>query len=40
VLTPELALMLIKDDLKIDSEQARHILERSDDMGRLLNDVE
>jgi hypothetical protein len=40
VLTPELASMLIQDDLKIDDEQARDILERSDDLGSMLNDVE
>ena|SRR6266498_4318475 len=39
VLTPELALMLIKDDLKINDEQARITLTKSANVGTILNGV-
>ncbi len=37
VLVPELLVMLIKEDLGIDSEAARQVLEKSAEIGELLN---
>ena len=38
VLVPELAALLIQDDLKIDESEARKVLEESGEIGDLLND--
>ena len=41
VLVPELALLLIKDDMNIDDEeQAREVLRNSVDIGHMLNEEE
>lgn len=41
VLIPELALLLIKDDMGIDDEeQAREVLRNSVDIGHMLNEEE
>ncbi|KAL8876668.1 MAG: hypothetical protein Q9198_005176 [Flavoplaca austrocitrina] len=40
VLVPELAVMLVKDDMRVDDEQARVILKESTDIGNLLNEEE
>ena len=41
VLVPELALLLIKDDMNIDDEeQARDVLRNSVDIGHMLNEEE
>ncbi|KAL8732692.1 MAG: hypothetical protein Q9166_002668 [cf. Caloplaca sp. 2 TL-2023] len=40
VLAPELAVMLVKDDMNVDEEQARVILSESSDIGNLLNEEE
>lgn len=40
VLAPELAVMLVKDDMGVDDEQARVILKESFDIGNLLNEEE
>ncbi|KAL9024814.1 MAG: hypothetical protein Q9196_006239 [Gyalolechia fulgens] len=40
VLAPELAVMLIKDDMRVDDEQARVVLKESFDVGNLLNEEE
>lgn len=40
VLAPELAVMLVKDDMKVDEEQARTILKESSEVGNLLNEEE
>lgn len=40
VLAPELVLMLVKDDMHVDDEQARVILEESSETGHLLNEEE
>ncbi|KAI4116536.1 MAG: hypothetical protein LQ338_007699 [Usnochroma carphineum] len=40
VLAPELAVMLVKDDMQVDEEQARVILKESSDIGHLLNEEE
>ncbi|KAL9598902.1 MAG: hypothetical protein Q9219_004167 [cf. Caloplaca sp. 3 TL-2023] len=40
VLAPELAVMLVKDDMHVDDEQARVVLEESADIGHLLNEEE
>ncbi|KAL8668656.1 MAG: hypothetical protein Q9168_006724 [Polycauliona sp. 1 TL-2023] len=40
VLVPELAVMLVKDDMQVDEEQARVILQESSEIGNLLNEEE
>ncbi|KAL8686824.1 MAG: hypothetical protein Q9218_006840 [Villophora microphyllina] len=40
VLAPELAVMLVKDDMKVEEEQAREILKESSEVGNLLNEEE
>ena len=40
VLVPELAILLIKDDMKVDEEKAREVLRDSVDIGNLLNEEE
>ncbi|KAL9579025.1 MAG: hypothetical protein Q9203_006874 [Teloschistes exilis] len=40
VLAPELAVMVVKDDMKVDDEQAREILRESSEVGNLLNEEE
>lgn len=40
VLAPELVIMLVKDDMRVDDEQARVILEESSEVGHLLNEEE
>ncbi|KAL8743913.1 MAG: hypothetical protein Q9190_003778 [Brigantiaea leucoxantha] len=40
VLAPELAVMLVKDDMKVDDEEARVILRDSTGVGNLLNEEE
>lgn len=40
VLAPELAVLLVKDDMGVDDEQARVILRDSADIGNLLNEEE
>lgn len=40
VLVPELVVMLVKDDMHVDEEQARVILEDSTEIGHLLNEEE
>ncbi|KAI4090532.1 MAG: hypothetical protein LQ344_004673 [Seirophora lacunosa] len=40
VLAPELVVMLVKDDMRVDDEQARVILEESSEVGHLLNEEE
>ena len=40
VLVPELAVLLIKDDIKVDEEKAREVLRDSVDIGNLLNEEE
>ncbi|KAL8932250.1 MAG: hypothetical protein Q9216_006913 [Gyalolechia sp. 2 TL-2023] len=40
VLAPELAVMLVKDDMRVDDEQARVVLMESFDIGNLLNEEE
>ena len=40
VLAPELAIMLIKDDMQVDEEGSRVILDESFDIGNLLNEEE
>ena len=40
VLVPELAILLIKDDMKVDDEKAREVLRDSVDIGNLLNEEE
>ena len=40
VLVPELATLLIKDDMKVDEERAREVLNDSVDIGNLLNEEE
>ena len=40
VLAPELVVMLVKDDMKVDDEHARAILRDSADVGNLLNEEE
>lgn len=40
VLAPELAVMLVQDDMKVDDEQARVILKESSNIGNLLNEEE
>lgn len=38
VLVPELALLLIQDDLKVDESEARKVLKESGDVGELLHE--
>lgn len=40
VLAPELVVMLVKDDMNVDEEQARVILEESSEIGNLVNEEE
>ncbi|KAL9576926.1 MAG: hypothetical protein Q9212_006714 [Teloschistes hypoglaucus] len=40
VLAPELAVMVVKGDMKVDDEQAREILRESSEIGNLLNEEE
>lgn len=40
VLVPELAVLLIQEDMKVDEEKAREILRDSVDIGNLLNEEE
>lgn len=40
VLTPELAVMLVKEDMKTDDEGARAVLRDSAEVGHLLNEEE
>ncbi|KAL8776177.1 MAG: hypothetical protein Q9213_008367 [Squamulea squamosa] len=40
VLAPELAVMLVRDDMNVDEEQARVILSESSEIGYLLNEEE
>lgn len=40
VLTPELAVMLVKEDMKTDDEGARAVLRDSAEIGHLLNEEE
>ena len=38
VLVPELALLLMQDDLKIDETEARKVLQESSEIGELLHE--
>jgi hypothetical protein len=38
VLVPELAVMLIKEDMKVDDETARQILQKSAGLGEMLHE--
>jgi RTC4-like domain len=40
VLVPELAIQLIKDDMKISKKQAHVVLKESTELGEILNDDE
>lgn len=40
VLAPELAVMLVMNDMEVDEERARVILKESSDIGHLLNEEE
>lgn len=40
VLVPELAVLLVKEDMKVDDEEARVILQESIEIGDLLNEEE
>lgn len=40
VLAPELAVMLVRDDMSVDEERARVILSESSEIGNLLNEEE
>ena len=40
VLVPELAVLLVMDDLGVDPERAREVLRESIDVGNLLNEEE
>ena len=40
VLVPELAVLLVKDDMKVDEEKAREVLRESVEIGNLLNEEE
>ena len=40
VVVPELALLLVMDDMKVGEEEAREILRDSVDLGNLLNEEE
>jgi hypothetical protein len=38
VLVPEVAVLLVKEDMKVDMQQARKILAESWELGELLNE--
>ncbi len=40
VLVPELAVLLVMDDMKVDEEKAREVLRDSVEIGNLLNEEE
>lgn len=40
MLAPELAVLLVMDDMKTDAENARDILKDSTDIGNLVNEEE
>lgn len=40
VLVPELAVLLVMDDMNVDQDEAREILRGSIDLGNLLNEEE
>ena len=40
VLVPELAVLLIMDDMRVDAEKAREVMRESVDIGNLLNEEE
>lgn len=40
VLVPELAVLLVMDDMKVDEEKAREVIRDSVDIGNLLNEEE
>lgn len=40
VLVPELAVLLVMDDMKVDEDKAREIIRDSVDIGNLLNEEE
>lgn len=40
VLAPEMAVMLVKEDMKVDDETARALLRESAALGNLLNEEE
>lgn len=40
VLVPELAVLLIKDDMGLDEDRAREVMRDSVDIGNLLNEEE
>lgn len=40
VLVPELAVLLVMDDMNVDQEKAREVLRDSIDIGNLLNEEE
>ena len=40
VLVPEMAVVLVMDDMKVDEEKAREVLRDSVDIGNLLNEEE
>ena len=40
VLVPELAVLLIKDDMRVDEDRAREVMRDSVDIGNLLNEEE
>ena len=40
VLVPELAVLLVKEDMRVDDEEARGILQESIEIGDLLNEEE
>lgn len=40
VLVPELATLLVMDDLKVDAEEARKVLRDSVELGNFLNEEE
>lgn len=40
VLVPELATLLVMDDMKIDAEEARQVLHESVELGNFLNEEE
>ena len=40
VLVPELATLLVMDDLKVDAERAREVLQDSVELGNFLNEEE
>lgn len=40
VLVPEMAVLLVMDDMKVDEEKGREVLRDSVDIGNLLNEEE